>query len=354
VIKYIGSKRELLPWIGETIATIRQHADIATAADPFTGTTRVAQMMKRLGLHVAASDLGACPVVLARAYIETDATDYPPAVVQPLLEALEATPPAYGYFTRTFCEEARYIHPDNGRRIEAIRRAIPEAAGGDPHLEAILLTSLVLAADRVDSTVGVQMAYLKSWAARSLRPLELRMPDLITGTGTATHGDAAAVLASVEADLLYLDPPYNQHCYRSNYHVWETLVRGDEPETYGIANKRVDCKENRSPFNSKRRAADAFADVVNASSSPHALVSYSNEGFIPANQMVAALSSRWPHVLRLGRTHRRYIGAQIGIYDLKGEKVGTPGKRANREWLFVATSSQTVADALQEQHEALE
>ncbi len=52
---------------------------------------------------------------------------------------------------------------------------------------------------------------------------------------------------------MYLDPPYNQHRYFTNYHVWETLVRGDEPEHYGIACKRLDAREDstRSVFNSK-------------------------------------------------------------------------------------------------------
>ena len=57
-------------------------------------------------------------------------------------------------------------------------------------------------------------------------------------------------------DLMYLDPPYNQHRYFTNYHVWETLVRWDEPEHYGIACKRVGRprrRGTRSVFNSKQR-----------------------------------------------------------------------------------------------------
>ena len=56
---------------------------------------------------------------------------------------------------------------------------------------------------------------------------------------------------------MYLDPPYNQHRYFTNYHVWETLVRWDEPAHYGIACKRVDARDDstRSVFNSKQRHA---------------------------------------------------------------------------------------------------
>ena len=109
-----------------------------------------------------------------------------------------------------------------------------------------MLTSLLEAADRVDSTTGLQMAYLKSWAPRSFASLELRLPEPVVGpAGSVTRLDANALAAQLEVDLVYVDPPYNQHSYFSNYHVWETLVRWDAPEGYGIArrNRGSSCRE---------------------------------------------------------------------------------------------------------------
>jgi hypothetical protein len=109
-------------------------------------------------------------------------------------------------------------------------------------LYPILLTSLIEAADRVDSTTGVQMAYVKQWAPRSANPLTLRVPELLPGPGRAVLGDALEVAPDAGAfDLAYLDPPYNQHRYFTNYHVWETLVAWDAPEPYGVARKRIDA-----------------------------------------------------------------------------------------------------------------
>jgi len=113
----------------------------------------------------------------------------------------------------------------------------------EPELEAIALTSLMEAADRVDSTTGVQMAYLKSWSKRSFQPLTLRVPELLPGEGSASCLEAAEAARTLEADLVYLDPPYNQHSYLGNYHVWESLVRWDKPEVYGVAMKRRDVRE---------------------------------------------------------------------------------------------------------------
>ena len=96
------------------------------------------------------------------------------------------------------------------------------------------LVSLMVGADRVDSTTGVQTAYLKEWAPRALKDLELRMPRILPGAGEAHRLEASEAAAKLAADVAYIDPPYNQHSYLGNYHIWETLVRWDKPETYGV------------------------------------------------------------------------------------------------------------------------
>src|SRR6185503_395914 len=146
------------------------------------------------------------------------------------LAHLAALPGSDGYVTRTFSRQARYFHPDNGRRIDAIRDEIERLGPG--RLErGVLLTSLLEAADRVDSTVGVQMAYLKRWAPRASNPLQLREPVAVPGpAGTPRMGDANRLASELgDVELAYLDPPYNQHSYAGNYHVWETIVRNDAP-----------------------------------------------------------------------------------------------------------------------------
>src|SRR5205807_8330392 len=131
-----------------------------------------------------------------------------------------------------FCEQARYFQPFNGMKMDAIRAGI-DALATDETERAILLTSLIEAADRVDSTTGLQMAYLKAWSARSYNPLELRLPELLPGAGAVTRMDANALVRDLNAmDLVYIDPPYNQHSYFSNYHIWETFVRNDAPAAY--------------------------------------------------------------------------------------------------------------------------
>ena len=212
----------------------------------------------------------------------------------------------------------------------------------DDELRCVALTSLMEAADRVDSTVGVQMAYLKKWAPRALQPLELRDPEPLPrsrhGKAEAHRLEARVAATNLEADVAYLDPPYNQHKYLGNYHVWESLVRWDKPEVYGVACKRVDCRDRRSAFNSRLSARDELQAVIDAVRSRYLLVSFSNEGFVSRPELEEMLSSKG-EVAVLALPYRRYVGARIGIHNPAGEKVGKVSHTENTEYVFVAGPS---------------
>jgi adenine-specific DNA-methyltransferase len=334
LIKYLGSKRTLIPQIAAAVEAV---AGARSVLDLFSGTSRVGHALKARGYRVLANDHLAYAQALARCYVEADREDVErPA--QQLLAELNCLRGAPGWFTATFCERARFFQPRNGERVDAIREAIARK-GLPPELEAVLLVSLMEAADRVDSTTGVQMAYLKQWAPRAHKQLELRFPDVQprarAGKGHAHRLEAAEAAARLPADVAYLDPPYNQHSYLGNYHVWESLVLWDKPEVYGIACKRVDCRERRSPFNSRRECLASFRRVVEATRAPALVVSFSDEGFLSRAEIEAVLRTRGEvRVLACG--YKRYVGAQIGIYNPRGEKVGRPSHLRNTEYLFVA------------------
>jgi adenine-specific DNA methylase len=162
VIKYLGSKRRLVPVLAQMV----QGVGGRRALDLFTGTTRVAQAMKALGVEVTAVDTARYSEIFARCYIETDAHAIDERELHLAVAHLDAVEPSAGYVTETFCRRSRFFQPFNGERIDAIRDAI-ERDFARSALYPILLTSLVEAADRVDSTTGVQMAYVKQWAPRS-------------------------------------------------------------------------------------------------------------------------------------------------------------------------------------------
>ena len=332
MIKYIGSKRLLVPAIAAVARTL---PDARTALDLFAGTTRVSQCLKRAGLEVRANDTASYSEVLARCYIEADARVVAPKAVEGLLSHLSALPGSPGYFTETFCVRSRYLHPKNGARVDAIREEI-DRLGLDPAMRAVALTSLLEAADRVDSTTGLQMAYLKDWAPRALGDLELRAPRMLPGQGTASREDANTLVRRIDrVDLAYVDPPYNQHSFFGNYHVWESLVRNDHPAVYGVACKRVDCRENRSAYNSRRGFGPALEELLANLKARYVLLSCNSEGYLDPAE-AGRLLERFGSVGVLEVDFKRYVGAQIGIHNPKGEKVGRVSHLRNREYLVLA------------------
>ncbi len=344
MIKYLGSKRVLVPVLG----AIAEAAGVTTAVDLFTGTTRVAQEFKRRGIEVTATDVASYSEVLSDCYIAADAEAVDQEALRGEIERLNGLPGEPGYVTRTFCEESRYFQPRNGARIDAIRAAI-ERDHPQGQVRAILLAALLLAADRVDSTTGLQMAYLKQWSPRSNRDLELLLPALLPGRGQTVRGDAMDLVDRLDrVDLMYLDPPYNQHRYFTNYHVWETLVRGDEPEHYGIACKRIDARDEhtRSVFNRKQTMPAALADLIGRARADLLVVSYNDESWVSPEQMTAALRDAGHQCVQvLAFDSKRYVGAQIGIHGPTGAKVGEVKRLRNVEYVFVAGDRDRVASA---------
>ncbi len=343
MIKYIGSKRRLAPTIVRSCLALTGGRP-GVALDLFSGTSRVGHALKREGWRVLACDSNAYAHALASCYVQAD-RERVLADAERLLGELRALPPEPGYFTETFCERSRFVHPENGALIDAIRERIAQLSI-DPLLEKVLLVSLMEAADRVDSTTGVQMAYLKSWAPRAHKRLELRLPDVLPrasrGPGLAFQGDVLDAAEwfgafAPDADVAYLDPPYNQHSYLGNYHVWETLVRWDKPEVYGVACKRVDCKVRKSRFNSRPRIAEAVRELIDGVRARNIILSFNDEGMVSREQIESMLGERFGEApVVLEHEDNRYVGAKIGIHNPSGERVGRVGRLRNREYLFVA------------------
>jgi adenine-specific DNA-methyltransferase len=330
VIKYLGSKRVL----ADAIAAAATAVGARSAADLFAGTTRVGQALRRSGIDVLSNDTAAYSEAFGLAYVAAGA-DIDRLRLRRLLRHLGDLAPVDGYVTETFCRRSRYFRPENGMRIDAAREEI-DRLDLDPVERGILLTSLVEAADRVDSTVGVQMAYLKRWAPRAANRLELREPDAVAGPpGQVTRAAANDIAPALDGlDLAYLDPPYNQHSYLGNYHVWETLVRWDAPNHYGVACKRLDCRTRKSAYNRRPLALPALADLVARLPARWLVVSFSDEGFHRPDEIEALLARRG-HVGAVAVGRPRYVGARIGIHDPSGRRVGRVSHLRNTEHLFV-------------------
>jgi len=331
MIKYLGSKRLLIPALQEAVGHLLPNG--GKVLDLFSGTSRVGIALKNDGYEVRANDNALFAYHLARCYVEADSETYltPSSALVNNLNRMPRSS-VVGHFTYHYSQEARFFQEKNALRVEDIREELEDVQ--DPVLKSIGLVSLMEAADRVDSTCGVQMAYLKKWASRSENDLELRVPALTKGKGKATCLDAVDCLRQDDSDLVYIDPPYNQHSYLGNYHIWETLCRWDEPDVYGVAQKRVDVKTRKSAFNFKRKAFDALSEVISELKSPRVLVSFNSTGHVTKDQILGLLKPGYK-VTVIPLEHKSYIGYKIGVYNPEGKQVGTEGSPTTTEYLFL-------------------
>ncbi|MBX3097156.1 MAG: DNA adenine methylase [Fimbriimonadaceae bacterium] len=330
MVKYLGSKRRLLSAI---LSAVQSCAASGEVLDVFSGSARVGHHLKSAGYTVHANDHLRFAYALSRTYVEAD-RDH---LVGPVTEAVgrlnSISPYDSHWFALRYADEGRYFKPENALRIAAVRDAIENEH--DPLVRDVLLTSLMEAADRVDSTTGVQMAFLKQYAPRASNDLELRVPAMVAGVGsTASCADAVAFAGSRSGRIAYLDPPYNQHSYLGNYHIWETLCRWDDPEVYGVARKRTEVREHSSDWNSKARIAAALDKLLSALDTDYVVLSFNNEGYLDEEYLRSRLEQEG-HVRVLTIPYKRYVGAKIGIYNPGGERVGAVGALENQELIYV-------------------
>ena len=287
MIKYLGSKRRLVP----VLAQICGASGARTALDLFTGTTRVAQAFKAQGVHVTAVDSARYAHVFAR---PTSRPTPPPSTWRrcgrpsPTSTPSPGTP---GYVTETFSRQARFFQPHNAARIDAVRDAIESEYAGSP-LYPILLTSLIEAADRVDSTTGVQMAYVKQWAPRSARPSSCGCPSCSTGPGRAVQGDAVELAAGARARSTWRTS--TRRTTSTGISPTTTCGRrwwpGMRPRPTAWPASGSTPATTRPPgvaFNSKRTMPAALAAVVRNVDCDLLVLSYNDESWLALDELEA-------------------------------------------------------------------
>jgi adenine-specific DNA-methyltransferase len=356
-VKYIGSKAALL---GEILGFVEKHIPAdqpKTILDVFTGTTRVAQAFRSKGWQVTSSDLSWAAEAYAHAFVLR--TPESGARIPGLLAELAALPMSSepGWIERTYCDVVtpdggiiKMWKPANGRKADTIRDQIEdwEQSGHITHHEAmILVTCLLFALDRVDSSVGVQQAYLKKWAARASNPLALEdLPFPAEGAAPAGQhliGDALE-LAYPPATVAYLDPPYSAHSYATYYHIWDSITRWDKPAVGLKTNRRIDRVSGsaefdtsmQSPWNSKKRALLAFMQLVGRLPVQYVVISYNDESLVPLEELERALKLAYgaSKVIVHMIPYKRNIMCQIGnAADGKAAEEGG-AKTENKEVLI--------------------
>jgi len=301
-IKYTGSKREILPALLELIKPL----NVKTVLDGFSGTTRVSQSLKQGGYTVYANDIADWSEVFGECYL---LNKKPANYYLPITEHLNKIPGKYGWFSENYGGEPnggsaiqkdgrkRIWQLHNTKKLDAIREEIDKIAR-DRIEKSVLLTSLIIAMDKVDSSVGHQVSYLKKWAPRAYNTMKMEVPHLIIDD--RPHGvyqkDIFDLVNNIEVDLAYYDPPYGSSNelmppsrvrYASYYHIWKTICLNDKPKLVGVANRREDVGDtiSGSIFEEFRKNEDgqylvieAIERLIKNTQAKYVVLSYNNNG----------------------------------------------------------------------------
>lgn len=354
-IKYTGSKLKILPYI---LQMVRQ-TGAQTVLDGFSGTTRVSQALAKTGCSVICNDIAVWSEVFGNCYLlnKKASQEY-----QPLIDHLNSLPPMDGWFTRHYGgqpNEGCAIQPDgrkkpwqahNTRKLDAIRQEI-ETLDLDAIDQSVALTSLILALDRVDSTLGHYASYLKDWSPRSYENLRLKVPAVFHSQGkhTVSRNDIFDLLPNSPVDLAYFDPPYGSNNdkmppsrvrYSAYYHIWKSVCLYDQPPVFGKANRRKDTSDrvSASRFEEFRRtpggkfiAVEAIHNLIRATQAQWIVLSYSSGGRATAQELDAILRANGKLSDVIAIDYKRNVMANMKwTHQWVSES-----EKPNREFLFL-------------------
>jgi len=308
-IKYAGSKLKLLPCVLRLIEKTPAH----TVFDGFSGTTRVSQALAKRGYRVIANDIAVWSHVFGTCYLLNDKT---PDEYRDLIYHLNNIPLVDGWFTQHYggmSNGGSAVQADglkkpwqahNTRKLDAIRDEI-ERLALPPVDKAVALTSLILALDQVDSTLGHFVSYLQDWSPRSYKNLLLKVPAVFVSTEEhqVLRGDIFDAIPKIRADLAYFDPPYGSNNeamppsrvrYASYYHLWTTICLHDKPPLFGKAKRRNDTadtiaasvfEEFRCNSSGRHIAVDAIDRLLRSTDAQWIILSYSSGGRATAEEL---------------------------------------------------------------------
>lgn len=297
-MRFIGSKVNLLNVIAQVInENVRD--DVETFLDLFSGTGVVGEFFKK-NYRVLSNDNLYFSYILQKSKIENNGIPRfsklkKAGIANPLLfletESFEIKDNffiTHNYSPYGNCERM-YFTVENAARIDFIRLKINEWKDQgliNDNEFYYLLAALIEAVPFISNISGTYGAYLKYWDKRALSDLKLRDIDIIDNNmnNKCYNLDANELISKVDGDLLYIDTPYNNRQYISNYHILETIAKYDYPNIYGKTGLRP-YEEVKSKYCIKTEVADVFEDIIRKSRFRHIIISYSSDGLLTETEI---------------------------------------------------------------------
>ena len=367
LIAYIGNKRRLLPFIENVFLEILdKDKNVKTALDLFAGSGSVSRLLKTLDLEVYSNDWEYYSYILNYAHIHINIEDTKNMFLHTggLQNTIDTINNIYRiknkdrYISKYYSPKNDY-NPDlknerlfytqyNGTKIDIIRHNIEELYKNNAINQKeyfYLIASLIYEAATHTNTSGVFKAFHSGFGGRNkdalnriLTPISLKELPLYNGkNGYVSMLDAnefAIKNKDKKFDLVYLDPPYNQHQYGSNYHLLNTIALWDKPKInkniYINGKKtdkggiRKDWIKTKSDYCYKKTAKNSLINLLENINANHIVMSYSTDGIIEFDDLISILENKGDLKI-VTSEYVKYRGAKRSIVN----------KTKNIEYLFI-------------------
>ena len=336
IITYIGNKRALLNFIGTAVEIVKKELkkDKLDIVDIFSGSGIVSRYFKQHAETLFSNDLESYCNVINKCYL-SNKSDIDFAALEyyynDIVSKLNNKPLKDGFISKMYAPkndkdikkgERVFYTKRNARYIDTARQYIENVP--EPY-KTLLLAPLLYEASVHNNTSGVFKGFYKNSKTgigqfggdgrnaltRIMSDIELKMPIFSNFNCKVNiyQKDANKLAKELpEVDLVYMDPPYNQHPYGSNYFMLNIINSYKEPKEVSEVSG-IPKEWNKSQYNKKQSAKESMFELCSSLNAKYLLISFSSDGFISRDEMVEMLS-RLGNVRVLDKDYNTFRGCR--------------------------------------------
>ena len=304
-LNYIGSKFQLIDWLVNIMKekTGWESFSNKRVADLFAGTGVVSYYMRNNNAKVQSNDAELYSSIITHAFTRSTYTDMCKSTITQLQKELTDNKhlDTSGFVTVHYSpyndNERKFFTVENAKRIDYIRNRLEQLKSTMTADEYVfVLASIIISADAVSNVPAVYGCFLKQFKAKALKNLTITPIHTLTlqaSEDSITYNKDVLddnLLDDIEADLVYLDPPYNQRQYSKNYFPLNIIAKTPEelttePQLKGKTGIPVDCFV--SPFCKKGKIVEeAFDKLFNGLKTKWIFLSYNSESIVSKEKML--------------------------------------------------------------------
>ena len=302
-----------------------------TFFDAFCGTGAVADSLKN-SVNLIVNDMIKWSVIYAKGRLTSHNCNFGKLGFDPFEYFNLNNIIKKGFFYQNYSKggsERMYFSSENAGRIDYFRHTIEQWKTENlisDYEYSYLLASLIESISFVSNTAGVYGAFLKHWDPRAKKPIVFQK--VVTKESEHLNIEfynqkIEDLIESVECDILYLDPPYTQNKYGTQYHILQTLVLDDNPSMSPVTGSRP-TKPMRSDWSKDYKSHILFDRIISKTKAKYIIFSYSTDGFLSKSFIEASLK-------RYGK-QETYKCQKISYNKYKNFK--SRGKKEHFEYLF--------------------